>query len=113
MRSPTYFTKFLSCIDGDHSGCHHSDTGGEVVWICQCECHPSDLAADDNNYAVFEPLNPEAQRALRYAGVQESGVPKGLNICSRCSEHRGLCLLDQDPLRWHLGLIRVKCRCEA
>ena len=113
MRSPTYFTKFVSCIDGYHSECHHSDSAGEVVWVCQCECHPRELAADDNNYVLFEPLPEDAQRALRYAGAQENGVPKGLNVCNTCREYRGHCLQDQNPLKWHHGLMRVKCRCES
>jgi hypothetical protein len=117
MRSPihsskSYFTKFLSCIDGDHSACSHTDFAGDVTWLCQCECHPRDLSSDDNNYARFDPLPEDSQRAIRYSGVQENGVPVGLNACSKCGAYRGLCLQDQNPLRWHLGLIRVRCRCE-
>ena len=113
MRSPTYFTKFLSCIDGSHSDCQHSDSAGEVVWVCQCECHPRELAGDDNNYALFDILPEAIQRALRYAGAQDNGVPVGLNVCGRCREYRGQCLQDQNPLRWHLGVMRVKCGCES
>jgi hypothetical protein len=112
MRSPMYYTQFLACVEGRHGQCQQRDQEGLVEWICQCECHPRDLNAPDNNYALFPPLSQGMQMILRYAGLQYSGVPKGLRRCVRCGDWRGLALLSQDPLEWHLGFIRHACRCD-
>jgi hypothetical protein len=112
MKSPAYPTQFLACLEGDHSACAHVDSASNVTWICQCECHPRDLAAPHNNYALF-PLPPESvQVVLRYSGHQPNGQAKGLRRCPDCDEWRGTALISQDPLEWHLGLRQVECTCE-
>jgi hypothetical protein len=112
MKSPAYPTQFLSCLEGDHGACTHVDTASNVTWICQCECHPRDLAAPHNNYALF-PIPPESvQVVLRYSGHQPNGQAKGLRRCPDCAEWRGTRLVSENPLEWHLGLTHQQCECE-
>ena len=111
MKLPTYSTQFLACIEGDHQSCRHTDTPGIVTWVCQCECHPHDLAGPENNYDLFDPLSAQAQEILRYAGAYLSGIPKGLRRCRQCGEWRGQYLASTDPLEWHVGLTEMECQC--
>lgn len=112
MKSPIHSTLFLCCIEGRHGECSHVERPGLYTWVCQCECHPRDLASTDNNYDKFEPLPDELQEVLRYSGHYRSGIPRGLRRCPECSEWRGLHLASPDPLEWHKGVTLRECACD-
>lgn len=112
MKLPAYPTQFLACLEGNHEKCQHVDAPGLIAWVCQCECHPRELAAADNNYDRFQPLPEPVQEVLRYAGTGRNGVARGLRQCRECGELRGRYLLSENPLEWHLGFTETECSCE-
>ena len=111
-----FSTQFLACLEGNHGGCSHRERLPLATWECQCECHPRNLPAPDNNYELFDalatPLPRSLHHVLRYVGLQANGQPKGLRRCTECGEWRGLCLASQDPLEMHKGLQYCPCACE-
>ena len=66
----------------------------------------------NNKHDPYADLPEEIREILPYAGLQGSGVPKGLSRCTVCGEWKGRCL-DPNPLNWDEGLLTVQCRCDA
>ena len=116
MKLPIYSTRFLACLEGEHSNCKHVDAPGLIAWVCQCDCHITDsLAATElpNNYSRFPPLPAEVEEIVRYSirvGRARTAREIGLSTCGVCGETRGRAL-GLDPLLWHHGFYEVHCRC--
>lgn len=62
MKSPAYPTRFLACVEGQHQQCRHVDEGGNVAWVCQCDCHPREALLGPA-YALF-PAPPESVQVI-------------------------------------------------
>ena len=58
VKLPAYTTQFLACCQGQHNECSHIDPEGNVIWVCDCACHPrvlmnhADLGPADRELAV-------------------------------------------------------------